>query len=100
MSPSASPADEPYKVYTPSVHLHPFSLPPPCSLAHSDLLPFRRHCRSEQTELKAAEDAASSTWQTWHDAKTEGKTNEADLQKLLDEAERKQDDLKALQPIC
>jgi IS5 family transposase len=61
--------------------------------------------RKEQAELKTAEDAAASTWQAWHDAKEAlgndaSEPEKAEVNRLKGEAERKQDDLKALQPMC
>lgn len=59
----------------------------------------------EKDELSQAEQAASSSWQKWHDAKQQLSKNASDddkasVDRLQEEAERKQADLKALQNLC
>lgn len=64
-------------------------------------IPFRPTHRSEQSELSSAEQAASESWQRWKDAKKEGSAvSEAEVQRLLDDAEAKADALKGLQSLC
>lgn len=111
-------SSEPFKNYTSCVasfsaparptgsssSLRSLSPKPRCTLADPST-PLLPPSSDEKDELSQAEQAASSSWQKWHDAKQQlskdaSDDDKASVDRLQEEAERKQADLKALQNLC
>ncbi|KAL7413340.1 hypothetical protein BDY24DRAFT_415386 [Mrakia frigida] len=61
--------------------------------------PFKIYTPAEQAEITSTETAAKAAYQKWKDAKAAGEDTSV-VQGLLEEAEKKDTELKGLQSLC